>query len=61
MKEFRNNPLAFMKEIQGRKNIIKKDPAFTIEKIGEPLYKQTLAGINIVYDIFESFDDWLIN
>ena len=55
MEEFRNSPLSFIKDIQRRKEIMKEDSATIIEQIGEPLYKQTLAGLNIITHILNSF------
>ena len=57
MREFRNNPLSFIKNIQERKEILKKDSNSVIEQIGEPLYKQTLSGLNVVNRILNSFAD----
>jgi len=57
MKEFRTDPLSFIENIQKRKGTLKKNPSVTIETIGEPLYHQTLAGLNMVNHILNSFDD----
>lgn len=55
MEEFRNYPLSFIEDIQKRKEIMKNNSTDIIEQIGEPLYKQTLAGLNIIIHILNSF------